>query len=750
MDYDIRKYGAVSGKEHDCTLAVQAAIDVCGASGGGRVIVPPGLFAVDMLTLRDNVEFHLANGAVLYSLLERIPEEGVDYAEPSFNMKRYLIGGVGLTGASVTGKGTIDGRGDVNFWDKNDGYEHPLYGQRYWPRTHRPRALIHFRECNNIRIEDITLLEPPAYNIWLLGCDTCDITGIRIRTDLHGPNNDGVDIDCCSNVYITGCDIVTNDDAIGIFSDINTLGFDKPCENIVVSDCRIMAISDGIRIGYVGDGTIRNVTISNCVIHHSMIGISMMVALSPDDARGVIIKYGPKISRINFSNLIIDSEQTFNFQSPKSGSTRPLLGYIEDVTLSNINALARRGSFFGGVQEQPLGNIQISGLHLTLTGKMGDEFLNFIPDPYPLWGDMPYDGIPYPFHIRHAKDLTIRDSVIRYSNATGSWQGELYRSEHSEVHTDNVRIIEPPTNAPALPEIAIDRTTSPAHYANCPVQKPSQFSEAILNMELPPGAHSWLLPPFPDGLLASASAEDWEKAFSHLRHKGIEEIIVPAVIWKDLYFRYYPSSRYSDLQYAPVLSRILSAAEKQHLEVCCGSYMTSAFWRKNISRDAWEKELLGLRCTLSEVRRYDQIHGFFIPLFPPPGTRLPTEWVEKISDICRNTASALKSRNDEREIVLYIPEATICEISDCDKWRTILADAGINRILLPLSKKLGKSAYWQALASDLGIDICGGIAPGFNSMDNPLPSLQQHLKQYCICDFNNALLKGITALCKSN
>ena len=192
-----------------------------GASGGGRVIVPPGLFAVDILCVTTSSS-HLANGAVLYSLLERIPEEVSTMR--AFIQHETLPGGVGLTGASVTGKGTIDGRGDVNFWDKNDGYEQLLYGQCYWPRL-PSRALIHFRECNNIRIEDITLLEPPAYNIWLLD-DTCDITGIRIRTDLHYPNNDGVDIDAVP--MSISQDTLPNDDAIGIFSDINTLGFDKP------------------------------------------------------------------------------------------------------------------------------------------------------------------------------------------------------------------------------------------------------------------------------------------------------------------------------------------------------------------------------------------------------------------------------------------------------------------------------------------------------------------------------------------
>ena len=437
--FNIIDYGARPG-DFDSTCAIQLAIDTCSESGGGMVLVPAGTFSTNMLTLRDNVELHLENGCTLLSLLKPIPEDNVSYAEASFNMKRWLIGGWSIQNASITGKGTIDGRGYIDFWNKNDGYEHPLYGQRYWPSLHRPRALLHFRKCTDILIRDVTLLDPPAYNIWLSGCHRCDIDGIRIRTDERGPNNDGIDIDCCSNIRVHGCDIITNDDAIGIFSDINTLGEDKPCENIVVSDCRIKAISDGIRIGYVGDGAIRRVTISNCIIYESMIGISMMVAISPGDPRGVYIKNGPRISDVNFDNLVIDAEQAFNFQSPKSPPScpDPIRGYMDKIFLRNITATAHRGSFFGGVKEAPLGTIEISQLNLTLSGEMGDGFRQQVPEPYPVWTDMPFDGLPWPFFLRHAGDFTLRDSCIRWQHATGSWMPEIVRAEHSTYQQKDV------------------------------------------------------------------------------------------------------------------------------------------------------------------------------------------------------------------------------------------------------------------------------------------------------------------------
>ncbi|MBR6373525.1 MAG: GNAT family N-acetyltransferase, partial [Victivallales bacterium] len=330
----------------------------------------------------------------------------------------------------------------------DDGLEHPLYGQRYWPRLHRPRGLLHFRESENILVSGITIIDPPSYNIWALGCDNCDFVGIKIRTDLKGPNNDGIDIDCCSNVRITGCDISCSDDAIGIFSDINTLGYNKTCEDIVVSDCRILATSDGIRIGYVGDGAIRRVTITNCIIHDTMIGISMMTAISPDDPRAVYIKYGPEITGVIFSNLVIDAFQTFNFQGSKTPSDTPLpiKGYIDRVFLRNITATAMRGSLLSGVPESPLRTVEISGLHLTLSGEMGTDFLEKVPEPYPTWSDLPWSGIPWPFFARHAKRIILRDSTIEWRNATGDWQPEIVKCDKANASLRNVESLNFPWN----------------------------------------------------------------------------------------------------------------------------------------------------------------------------------------------------------------------------------------------------------------------------------------------------------------
>ena len=444
MECNIIEFGAVADGITDSTAAIQRAIDVCATQGGGRVTVPAGTFATDMLTLRDNIEFHFEAGSRLLSLLTPVRDAELKCLEPTQNTKRWLIGGVKLKNVAITGMGIVDGRAEINFWNKTDGLEHPLYGQRFWPREHRPKGMIHFRECEGVVISDVTLIDPPLYNIWLLGCDTCRVTGVIIRADLKGPNDDGIDIDCCSNVRISDCDVICGDDGIAVKSDINELGYDKACENITICNCRLFTSSDGIRLGYEGDGAIRRIAISNCIIHNTMIGISLMVAISPNDRRGNNIYKGPVITDILFENLVIDSFQTFNFQYPKNMTTDPIQGYMDRIFFRNITATATRGSFLGGAIESPIRHIEFSNLNITFSGTMGTDFLEKVPEPYTVWSDLPYSGVPWPFYVRNAEDVVIRDSRFEWVDCDGAWQPGPVKCENANVKQERIALVNPP------------------------------------------------------------------------------------------------------------------------------------------------------------------------------------------------------------------------------------------------------------------------------------------------------------------
>ncbi|MGN6508725.1 MAG: polygalacturonase, partial [Chitinophaga sp.] len=60
-DYLITDFGAKPGIVS--TAAINKAVAECHAHGGGRVIVPAGIFSSGTIVLKDNVELHLQTGA---------------------------------------------------------------------------------------------------------------------------------------------------------------------------------------------------------------------------------------------------------------------------------------------------------------------------------------------------------------------------------------------------------------------------------------------------------------------------------------------------------------------------------------------------------------------------------------------------------------------------------------------------------------------------------------------------------------
>ena len=64
-DFDITKYGAKQGAESDSSEAIIKAIDACNRAGGGRVVVPPGIFYTGAVHLKSNVNLYISAGATL-------------------------------------------------------------------------------------------------------------------------------------------------------------------------------------------------------------------------------------------------------------------------------------------------------------------------------------------------------------------------------------------------------------------------------------------------------------------------------------------------------------------------------------------------------------------------------------------------------------------------------------------------------------------------------------------------------------
>ena len=90
--FNICDYGAIYSDKLQ-TKAIQTAIDECFLAGGGRVLVPCGVYLTGGIRLRSNVELYLESGAILKG--SRNPEDYMgfqtDELEP-IEMEEVVIG----------------------------------------------------------------------------------------------------------------------------------------------------------------------------------------------------------------------------------------------------------------------------------------------------------------------------------------------------------------------------------------------------------------------------------------------------------------------------------------------------------------------------------------------------------------------------------------------------------------------------------------------------------------------------------
>ena len=122
MNTSILDFGARGDGVTLCTAQICAAINACAESGGGRVTVPAGVYVTGTVVLRDHVELHLEQGAVLKGSTDMEDYNALDAYAQNFSspvhekwLGKHLILAVECTDVALTGGGTVDGSGDAFF-----------------------------------------------------------------------------------------------------------------------------------------------------------------------------------------------------------------------------------------------------------------------------------------------------------------------------------------------------------------------------------------------------------------------------------------------------------------------------------------------------------------------------------------------------------------------------------------------------------------------------------------------------------
>jgi polygalacturonase len=464
--YDIRDFGAKSGGKMVCTQSIQRAIDKCAGDGGGTVYLPAGEWLTGTVYLESHVTIRLGAGCVLLGSKNK-----GDYGRPrklrgsedeTFSYWA-IFAGKGLQHIAIRGQGTIDGQG-INFKYKGGP---------------RPKN-IYLEGCRDVLIEGVRLRNAGSWMQHYRDCDRLTIRDIAVFNHVSY-NNDGLNIDSCRDVTITGCVVDSDDDAVVLKS----LSL-KPCENITISDCVISSHCNSIKMGTESGGGFQNITVGNCTICSPR--YSKVIYGRQRGLAGVALEIvdGGTLERVVVSNITIKGVSVPIFmrlgnrgRAYEKGQSKPGMGKFGNVIVSNIVATdcSTIGCSITGLPGHPIEDVSLSNIHLGFEGGgTKDEASREIPEKagsYPestMFGTLP----AYGFFCRHVKNL-------KFHNVKFETSGPDHR--HAIVFEDVEGVVIESLDAPfyrgAVSEIFLNDSRD-VYIRNC---QPPQGTELFLDVK---------------------------------------------------------------------------------------------------------------------------------------------------------------------------------------------------------------------------------------------------------------------------
>lgn len=262
--YNITSFGAIGDGKTVNTEMIAKAVDACFSAGGGTVYIPAGTFLTGSIILKSNVHLYVEAGAVL-SFIQDI--DGYPLVESRWEgvyrqVHASCIYAENAENIALTGYGTLEGNG--SFW-----WDAFRKGELSYPRP----KLVSFDHCRNVQISGIKLLDSPSWTVHPICCENVMIHGITIMNPADSPNTDGINPESCRNVRISDSHIDVGDDCIAIKAGTEDTKERIPCENITIMNCTMIHGHGGVVLGSEMSGSIRNVTISNCVFEGTDRGI---------------------------------------------------------------------------------------------------------------------------------------------------------------------------------------------------------------------------------------------------------------------------------------------------------------------------------------------------------------------------------------------------------------------------------------------------------------------------------------------
>lgn len=229
---------------------------------------------------------------------------------------------------------------------------------------------IEMNECENVRIEGITILDPAAWTVNLYKCRGVEVERVNILAARS--NSDGITVQSCRNVRVQNCFVRGWDDNLVV------KGYDGDATDIRFTNCVLWTdLAQSCEIGYETRAEkISGIRFENITVLHA--NHKPVISIHNSDSAWV--------TDVRFENITVEdcrigqgdgSEYLIDLTTTKSQwSKSKTRGNIRDVIIRDIKVLQAERMpavrIFAFSKDATIDDVSISGLSL-----MGEEIHSF-------------------------------------------------------------------------------------------------------------------------------------------------------------------------------------------------------------------------------------------------------------------------------------------------------------------------------------------------------------------------------------
>jgi len=321
--FNIKDYGAISDGQTLNTQAFAKAIAACAAAGGGKVIVPSGLWLTGPIEFRSNINLVVERGALIQFTADHTQYPMIKGAAAS------PIYGAELKNIAITGEGIIDGAGDSwrplkkekatekqwkevtstgviskdgkIWWPTKEAMDGEEFIKQLKKNSAKPTDaellpardflrpyMVMFSKCDNVLIEGVTIRNSPKFIFYPTRCTNLTLRYANFFNEWWAQNGDAIDISACKNVVIYKCNVSAGDDGICMKSSGGKGGEteESALENILVAGCTVYHGHGGFVIGSNTDGGMKNIFVTDC----NFIGTDIGIRVKSNAGRGGYVR----------------------------------------------------------------------------------------------------------------------------------------------------------------------------------------------------------------------------------------------------------------------------------------------------------------------------------------------------------------------------------------------------------------------------------------------------------------------------